>query len=207
MVERRHRGPLGAAHVVPAAQQLGDPGLDADQEAGEQDQPGRDRLEDSAGQGQQEQDAPATASDRAGQRDGEGDAGMLTQLALGSRSEPLSPAGVMPTVFDALATTGGRPTASRTGKLSSDATPTVEVRMPAPSPAARTASCSSAGHRFVAEQRDVADQLDVCVHRGGGSLGVAGADRVGDRAVAGQRGSAVGRAGRATRSGSPGSGR
>ena len=45
-------------------------------------------------------------------------------------------------MLEALATTGGRPSATRTGKLSSEATPTVEVRIPAPSPAASTASCS-----------------------------------------------------------------
>ena len=45
-------------------------------------------------------------------------------------------------MFVALATTGGRPTASRMGKLSNDATPTVDVRTPAPKPAATTASCS-----------------------------------------------------------------
>lgn len=46
-------------------------------------------------------------------------------------------------MFVALATTGGRPTATRMGKLSNDATPTVDVRTPAPKPAATTASCST----------------------------------------------------------------
>lgn len=46
-----------------------------------------------------------------------------------------------PNVFDTLATTGGIPMAISTGKLISDATPTVEVSIPAPSPAATTASC------------------------------------------------------------------
>ncbi len=45
-------------------------------------------------------------------------------------------------MLEAFATTGGSPTASSTGKLSSDATPTVEVKIPAPNPAARTARCS-----------------------------------------------------------------
>jgi hypothetical protein len=34
-------------------------------------------------------------------------------------------------VFEAFATTGGRPTASRIGKLGSEATPTVDVSSPA----------------------------------------------------------------------------
>ena len=45
-------------------------------------------------------------------------------------------------MLDALATTGGIPSAISTGKLSSEATPTVVVRTPAPSPAASTTSCS-----------------------------------------------------------------
>ena len=56
--------------------------------------------------------------------------------------DPLSAPGVRPTVLEAFATTGGSPTASSTGKLSSDATPTVEVKIPAPNPAASTASYS-----------------------------------------------------------------
>src|SRR3954449_3352159 len=70
------------------------------------------------------------------------------------------PAGVIPTVLDAFATTGGRPTATSTGKLRSVATPTVEVRIPAPKPAPSTASCSRpvtscCATRPVAHQRDV----------------------------------------------------
>ena len=57
-------------------------------------------------------------------------------------NEPLNAPGSSPIVFDALATTGGIPSAIRAGKLINDATPTVEVSMPAPSPAAMTASCS-----------------------------------------------------------------
>ncbi len=45
-------------------------------------------------------------------------------------------------MFDALATTGGMPMASSTGKLIRLATPTVETTTPAPSPAASTASAS-----------------------------------------------------------------
>ena len=45
-------------------------------------------------------------------------------------------------MLEALATTGGSPTATSTGKLSSEATPTVEVKIPAPNPAASTASNS-----------------------------------------------------------------
>ena len=45
-------------------------------------------------------------------------------------------------MLEAFATTGGSPTATSTGKLSSDATPTVEVKIPAPSPAASTANIS-----------------------------------------------------------------
>ena len=45
-------------------------------------------------------------------------------------------------MLDAFATTGGSPTASSTGKLSSEATPTVEVKIPAPNPAASTANNS-----------------------------------------------------------------
>ena len=45
-------------------------------------------------------------------------------------------------MFDTFATTGGIPSAMSTGKLSNEATPTVVVRTPAPSPAASTTSCS-----------------------------------------------------------------
>ncbi len=45
-------------------------------------------------------------------------------------------------MFEALATTGGRPIATSTGKLRRDATPTVEVKIPAPNPAASTANIS-----------------------------------------------------------------
>ena len=40
----------------------------------------------------------------------------------------------MPRVLETLATTGGSPSATRTGKLSSDATPTVDESTPAPNP-------------------------------------------------------------------------
>ena len=53
------------------------------------------------------------------------------------------PPGIRPRVLDTLATTGGRPRATSTGKLSSDATPTVDESTPAPNPVASTRSASS----------------------------------------------------------------
>ena len=138
---RRHRGArLRRLSPVPGAQPGGDPRLGADQQAGEEDQPRHHGLEDLRRQRQQQYGA-RDGPDRAGDEHRGCGARLLPQLAAVA-PRPAEAPGVRPTVLEAFATTGGSPTASSTGKLSSDATPTVEVKIPAPNPAARTARCS-----------------------------------------------------------------
>src|SRR5579864_8213124 len=50
--------------------------------------------------------------------------------------------GTSPTLLETLATTGGKPKASRVGKVISDPDPTTALMAPAPQPAARIASAS-----------------------------------------------------------------
>src|SRR3954453_5913150 len=73
---------------------------------------------------------------------------------------PLRPPGTSPTQLLVFATSGERPSASRTGKLTRLPAPTEASTTPAPNPAARTASTSpgpTSSRPSVAQQRDVAD--------------------------------------------------
>ena len=65
---------------MPGAEPRGDPRLGADQQAGEEDQPGDDGLEDPGRQPQQQR-GPRHAAGQAGDDDGRGDPGVLPQLA------------------------------------------------------------------------------------------------------------------------------
>ena len=142
--------------------------------------------------------------DGAGDEHDRGDRAGARAARRGSRTTRSAPAGVSPTVLEALATTGGRPTATSTGKLSSDATPTVEVRMPGAEAGQRGRRAARAVVTWaLAEQGDVADHLDVGVHRA--APRPRGRRRGSRRRSRGARPAsrAGGRAGRATRSGSP----
>src|SRR5690242_21468967 len=56
---------------------------------------------------------------------------------------PVTEPGTSPRALETLAVTGGRPTASRTGKVISVPDPTMVLIVPAPIPAARTATASA----------------------------------------------------------------